>query len=218
MMGKIVGIGAVGLTQFLLWILLMFILTTALGYVIPPEVMLQAQQAQNGIPNNGINPQGSEAIRNLAEMKTTFNTVNWPLITACFIFYFIGGYLFYAALFAAVGSSVNEDPQDAQSLMFPITLPIILAIIIMINAIRQPDSSLATWSSIIPFFSPIVMMARLPFGPSVVPWWQLGTSMAFLVAGFLFTIWLSAKIYRTGILMYGKKVNLKELAKWAMRK
>ena len=148
----------------------------------------------------------------------TFSTVNWPLITICFIFYFFGGYLFYAALFAAVGSSVNEDPQDAQSLMLPITLPIILAIIIMINAIRQPDSSLATWSSMIPFFSPIVMMARLPFGPSVVPWWQLGLSMALLVAGFLFTIWLSAKIYRTGILMYGKKVSLKELAKWAMRK
>src|SRR5205085_9714593 len=112
-------------------------------------------------------------IRNLAEMKMTFSTVNWPLIIGCFIFYFIGGYLFYAALFAAVGSSVNEDPQDAQSLMFPITLPIILAIIIMINAIRQPDSGLATWSSIIPFFSPIVMMARLPFGPGIVPWWQL---------------------------------------------
>jgi ABC-2 type transport system permease protein len=218
MMGKIIGIGAVGLTQFLLWIVLMFILTTALGSIIPHDVLLQAQQAQNGMPNNGMNQQGSEAIRNLAEMKTTFSTVNWPLIIVCFIFYFIGGYLFYAALFAAVGSSVNEDPQDAQSLMFPITLPIILAIIIMINAIRQPDSSLATWSSMIPFFSPIVMMARLPFGTTVVPWWQLGVSMALLVIGFLFTIWLSAKIYRTGILMYGKKANLKELAKWAMRK
>jgi ABC-2 type transport system permease protein len=196
----------------------MFILTTALGSIIPHDVLLQAQQAQNGMPNNGMNQQGSEAIRNLAAMKTTFSTVNWPLIIVCFIFYFIGGYLFYAALFAAVGSSVNEDPQDAQSLMFPITLPIILAIIIMINAIRQPDSSLATWSSMIPFFSPIVMMARLPFGTSVVPWWQLGLSIALLIAGFLFTIWLSAKIYRTGILMYGKKATLKELAKWAMRK
>lgn len=218
MMGKIFGIGAVGLTQFILWIALMFILSSVLSAIIPKELLIQAQQAQNGMPNNGMNQQGSEAIRNLAAMKTTFSTVNWPLIIICFIFYFIGGYLFYAALFAAVGSAVNEDPQDAQSLMFPITLPIILAIIIMINAIRQPDSSLATWSSMIPFFSPIVMMARLPFGTSIVPWWQLGLSMILLIAGFIFTIWLSAKIYRTGILMYGKKVSLKELAKWAFRK
>ena len=217
MMGKIVGIGAVGLTQFILWIVLMTILSSVLGSLIPKEVLLQAQQAQAGVPG-GMNQQGSEAIRNLAAIKTTMSTVNWPLIIGCFIFYFIGGYLFYAALFAAVGSSVNEDPQDAQSLMFPITLPIILSIIIMINAIRQPDSSLATWSSMIPFFSPVVMMARLPFGSSVVPWWQLGLSMLFLAVGFLFTIWLSAKIYRTGILMYGKKVTLKELGKWAMRK
>ena len=217
MMGKIIGIGAVGLTQFILWIVLMTVLSSVIGSIIPPEVLMQAQQAQAGMPG-GMNQQGSEAIRNLAEMKITFSTVNWPLIIGCFIFYFIGGYLFYAALFAAVGSAVNEDPQDAQSLMFPITLPIILAIIIMINAIRQPDSSLATWSSMIPFFSPIVMMARLPFGPAVVPWWQLGLSILFLVAGFLFTIWLSAKIYRTGILMYGKKATLKELGKWALRK
>src|SRR5678815_3439417 len=132
MMGKIIGIGAVGLTQFILWIVLMTVLSTVLGSLIPKEVLLQAQQAQQGIPG-GMNQQGSEAIRNLAAMKTTFSTVNWPLIIGCFIFYFIGGYLFYAALFAAVGSTVNEDPQDAQSLMFPITLPIILAIIIMIN-------------------------------------------------------------------------------------
>jgi ABC-2 type transport system permease protein len=217
MMGKIIGIGAVGLTQFILWIILMTVLSTVLGTFIPQEALIQAQQAQNGMPG-GMNQQGSEAIRNLAAIKTTMSSVNWPLIIGCFIFYFLGGYLFYAALFAAVGSAVNEDPQDAQSLMFPITLPIILAIIIMINAIRQPDSSLATWSSMIPFFSPIVMMARLPFGPSVVPWWQLISSMLLLVAGFLFTIWLSAKIYRTGILMYGKKVTLKELGKWAFRK
>lgn len=218
MMGKIIGIGAVGLTQFVMWIVLMVALTTVLGYIIPHDVMMQAQEAQKGMQVNSVNQQGSEAIRHLAEMKTTMSSVNWPLIIVCFIFYFLGGFLFYASLFAAVGSTVNEDPQDAQSMTFPITLPIILAIIIMINAIRQPDSSLATWSSIIPFFSPIVMMARLPFGPAIVPWWQLLLSMALLVAGFLFTIWLSAKIYRTGILMYGKKVTLKELAKWVGRK
>jgi ABC-2 type transport system permease protein len=218
MLGKIIGIGAVGLTQFLLWIILMFTLTTVIGQFIPKEVMEQAAQAQQGMPNSAMNAQGSEAMRNLASMKVTMSTVNWPLIIGCFVFYYLGGYLFYAALFAAVGSAVNEDAQDAQSLMFPITLPIILAIIIMINAIRQPDSSLATWSSMIPFFSPIVMMARLPFGSTVVPWWQLGLSMALLIAGFIFTTWLSAKIYRTGILLYGKKPTLKEMAKWAMRK
>jgi ABC-2 type transport system permease protein len=130
----------------------------------------------------------------------------------------MGGYVFYAALFAAVGSTVNEDSQDAQSLTFPITLPIILAIIIMINSINDPTSSLATWASIIPFFSPIVMMSRIPFGvPDTVPYWQLGLSMVLLVGGFLFTTWLSAKIYRTGILLYGKKPTWKEMLKWVAR-
>ena len=157
---------------------------------------------------------------NIAKANNELTTgVNWVLIISCFLFYFVFGYLFYAALFAAVGSAVNEDPQDAQSLMFPITMPIVIAIIIMINAITHPESSLATWSSMIPFFSPIVMMARIPFGvPGTVPWWQLGVSMLLLVAGFLFTTWLSAKIYRTGILMYGKKATWKEMWKWAFRK
>ena len=168
------------------------------------------------MPNNG---SSSAALDAITKTQNMLGTVNWPLIIGCFLFYFIFGYLFYAALFAAVGSAVNEDPQDAQSLMFPITLPIILAIIIMMNAINQPESSLATWSSMIPFFSPIVMMARLPFGvPGTVPYWQLGLSMLLLVVGFLTTTWLSAKIYRTGILLYGKKVTLKEMWKWAFRK
>jgi ABC-2 type transport system permease protein len=135
-----------------------------------------------------------------------------------FLFYFLGGYLFYAALFAAVGSAVNEDAQDAQSLTFPITLPIILGIVIMINSINDPSSSLATWASIIPFTSPIVMMSRIPFGvPDTVPYWQLGLSMLLLVAGFLASTWLSAKIYRTGILLYGKKPSWKQMIKWASR-
>ncbi|HWJ25148.1 MAG TPA: ABC transporter permease, partial [Flavisolibacter sp.] len=113
----------------------------------------------------------------------------------------------------------NEDPQDAQSLTLPITLPIVLGIIIMVNAINDPTSPLATWSSMVPFFSPIIMMARVPFGvPDTVPVWQLGLSMALLVAGFLFTTWLSAKIYRTGILLYGKKPTWKEMIKWVRRK
>lgn len=216
MLGKIIGIGAVGLTQFLIWIVLITILSAVASSLIPPEVMLQVQQSQQGMP--GSSEQGSEAVRTLASAQNTLSSINWPLVIGCFLFYFLGGYLFYAALFAAVGSAVNEDSQDAQSLSLPITLPIILAIFIMMNAINDPGSSLATWSSIIPFFSPIVMMARVPFGvPDTVPYWQLALSMVLLVAGFLFTTWLSAKIYRTGILSYGKKPTWKQMIKWIGR-
>ncbi len=214
MIGKIAGIGAVGLTQFILWIILITVFSSALGAFIPPEVLHQAQEANRQMPGS----QANDALMQLATTTHSLSTVNWPLIVACFLFYFIFGYLFYAALFAAVGSAVNEDPQDAQSLMFPITMPIILAIIIMINAITHPESGLAKWSSLIPFFSPIVMIARIPFGvPGTVPWWQLGLSMTLLVGGFLFTTWLSAKIYRTAILMYGKKATWKEMWRWAFR-
>jgi ABC-2 type transport system permease protein len=216
MMGKILGIGAVGLTQFLIWIVLISVISGVLSSMIPPEVMDQVQQNNGQMP--GSSQQGSEAIRNLAAAQNSLSSINWGLVIFSFVFYFIGGYLFYAALFAAVGSAVNEDPQDAQSMTFPVIMPIILAIVIMINAINDPGGSLATWSSIIPFFSPIVMMARIPFGvPDTVPYWQLGLSMALLVLGFLFTTWLSAKIYRTGILMYGKKPSWKEMVKWIRR-
>ncbi len=216
MMGKIIGIGAVGLTQFLIWIVLISIITTGLTSLIPADVLHQVQQTQQQIP--GATGQSSEAIRAMAEVQNNLATVNWGLVIFCFIFYFLGGYLFYAALFAAVGSAVNEDPQDAQSLMFPITMPIVIGIVIMINSINDPSSSLATWSSLIPFFSPIVMMARIPFGvPDTVPYWQLGASMVLLVLGFVFTTWLCSKIYRTGILLYGKKATWKEMLKWARR-
>lgn len=217
MMGKILGIGAVGLTQFFLWIILIALFSSAIGIFLPPGVAEQVASAQQQMP--GTTAQTSNALNSLAMAKNELATVNWPLIIFCFVFYFLFGYLFYAALFAAVGSTVNEDPQDAQSLMFPITMPIILGIIIMVNAIIHPEGSLATWSSIIPFFSPIVMMARIPFGvPGTVPWWELGLSMSLLVAGFFFTTWLSAKIYRTGILMYGKKATWKEMYKWMIHK
>ena len=216
MLGKIIGIGAVGLTQFFIWIILISILSIIFTSSIPPELLQQVRDAQQGAP--GSLQQTSEAMQNMAEIKNQLTTINWPIVVSCFIFYFLGGYLFYASLFAAVGSAVNEDAQDAQSLSLPITLPIILAIIIMVNSINDPSSSLATWSSIIPFFSPIVMMSRIPFGvPDTVPYWQLGLSILLLVAGFLFTTWLSAKIYRTGILLYGKKPSWKEMIKWIRR-
>ncbi len=216
MMGKIIGIGAVGLTQFLLWIVLLFGISTIMMAFIPAEVMQQVQQQGGDIP--GASAQTSDAMRTMASAGFNLSTVNWPVVIGSFIFYFIGGYLFYASLFAAVGSAVNEDSADAQSLSLPITMPIIIAIFIMMNAINDPTSSLAVWSSIIPFFSPIVMMARIPFGvPDTVAYWELGASMLLLVAGFLGTTWLSAKIYRTGILMYGKKPTWKEMAKWLRR-
>jgi ABC-2 type transport system permease protein len=137
------------------------------------------------------------------------------MILFSFIFYFIGGYLQYAALFAAVGSVVNEDPQEAQQLMFPIMMPIILGMVIMIQAVNQPDSSLAVFGSLFPLTSPVVMVARIPYG---VPTWELLTSIGLLIFGFLGTTWMAAKIYRTGILLYGKKVTLKEMIKWTFRK
>ncbi|HVK96364.1 MAG TPA: ABC transporter permease [Flavisolibacter sp.] len=216
MMGKIIGIGAVGLTQFIIWIILIAIFSTIALSMIPQEMLHQIQNSKESIP--GASAESSAAMNTLANAKLTLSSVNWFMVIGSFIFYFLGGYLFYASLFAAIGSAVNEDAQDAQSLSFPITMPIILAIIIMINSINDPTSSLAVWSSIIPFFSPIVMMSRIPFGvPDTVPYWQLGLSMILLVGGFVFTTWLSAKIYRTGILLYGKKPSIKEMFKWITR-
>ena len=218
MIGKIIGIGAVGLTQFFIWIILLVGLVSAANAFLPHEVMQQAQESSQQMPGGTMNSAAS-ASHGFAEFTNTIGQANWFLIIACFLFYFLFGYLFYASLFAAVGSTVNEDAQDAQSLQLPITMPIIVSIMIMINAITNPSGSLATWSSLIPFFSPIVMMARIPFGvPGTVPYWQLILSMLLLVAGFLMTTWVSAKIYRTGILMYGKKATWKEIWKWAFRK
>ena len=218
MIGKIVGIGAVGLTQFLIWIILIIGLTSAATALLSKETLLQAQQSRQQMPGGSMSA-AAGASGGFNDFKEVLSEANWFLIIGCFLFYFLFGYLFYASLFAAVGSTVNEDAQDAQSLQFPITMPIIVSIVIMMNAITNPSGSLATWASIIPFCSPIVMMARIPFGvPGTVPYWQLGLSMLLLVAGFLFTTWISAKIYRTGILMYGKKATWKELGKWAFRK
>src|SRR6478736_511924 len=219
MMGKIVGIGAVGLTQFLMWIVLIIVLFTGAKAFIPDETMQQVQalQQQNGVMQNNA-MQVSEGAKFIFNAQHTLSTANWPLITFCFIFYFLGGYLFYASLFAAVGC-VTEDVQSSQSLTLPITMPVIFSFIIGTNAVQVPDSGLAIWASIIPFSSPIVMMCRIAYGvPGTIPYWQLITSMVALVAGFLITTWLAGKIYRTGILMYGKKTSWKEMLKWAMRK
>jgi ABC-2 type transport system permease protein len=211
MMGKIIGIGAVGLTQFLIWGVLFFLINLFMQGMIDPEITqkMAAGQQVNGMEMNEF----------AYKFVSTMSSVNWWLIGGLFLFYFLGGYLFYASLFAAVGSLVNEDPRDAQALTFPITLPVILSIFIMMAAVRNPNGELAFWGSIIPFSSPVVMMARIPYGvPGTVPYWQLGLSMALLIAGFMGTTWMAGKIYRTGILMYGKKITLKEVGRWLVRK
>ena len=187
---------------------------------IPHDVLNEVSQLQQAnVMSNASAIQTSEAARQIFELKQSVANANWLLIIGCFIYYFLGGYLFYASLFAAVGSVVNEDPQEAQSLLLPISMPIIFSFIIMTIAAQDPDGSLSVWASMIPFSSPIMMMARIPYGvPGGVPYWQLLLSMALLAAGFLFTTWMAGKIYRTGILMYGKKPSWKTMWKWAWRK
>jgi ABC-2 type transport system permease protein len=214
MWGKITGIGAVGLTQFLLWVVLLVAIGFIAQGIVPHDAL---ETASKNAPMGG----GAMAMKTQASGFNFSNfmiNTNMALVIFCFLFYFIGGYLFYSALFAAVGSAVNEDPQEAQSLMLPITLPVIFSFVIMTVVVQDPSGPLATWASIIPFSSPIVMMARIPSGvPGTVPYWQLGLSMLCLILGFLGTTWLAGKIYRTGILMYGKKASWKVMWKWAFR-
>ena len=220
MLGKIIGIAGVGLTQLLLWITLMVALSSSLSAFIPAETYQQFQSMQQGQQMVGsaaaVNP---TALKILEAKSTLIESVNWMLIIGCFLFYFLGGYLFYASLFAAIGSVINEDPQEAQQLMLPITMPIIFSFVILQSVLSNPGSPLAVWTSIIPFTSPIIMMGRIPFGvPGTVPYWQLAVSMLSLIGGFILTTWFAGKIYRTGILMYGKKASWKEMIKWSFRK
>jgi ABC-2 type transport system permease protein len=212
MMGKIVGIALVGLTQFALWVLLGFaILSVSKSFY--PGSASRAQQIQNVMAQNQDSAQQAAAAPEKDKMQEIFSmvdTINFPLLIGCFIFFFIGGYFLYSSMFAAVGSAVDAQ-EDAQQFMLPITLPIILSIMVMMSAIKNPEGPVAFWFSIIPFTSPIVMMARIPFG---VPTWQLLLSMALLVATFVGMVWVAGKIYRTGILMYGKKPSWKEIGKW----
>jgi ABC-2 type transport system permease protein len=211
MMGKIVGIGAVGLTQMLLWIILIFIISTVAGAFLPSDIMDQVKDIQS---NPGVMTSNPGQFSSAAKSLASLNNLNWPLIIGCFLFYFLGGYLFYSALFAAIGSVVNEDPQEAQSLMFPIMMPVIFGFMILSTNLDRPDSPVMFWASLIPFTSPIVMMGRITSNP---PLWQLIISMLALIAGFLLTTWLAGKIYRTGILLYGKKPSWKEMIKWVRR-
>jgi len=213
MMGKIVGIAFVGLTQFAIWVILGFTILSASRSFYPESA--QKQQIQNVMSQNQDAVQA--ATPQADQMKDVFSmidTINFPLIIGCFLFFFIGGYLLYSSMFAAVGSAIDAQ-EDAQQFIMPITLPIILSIIVLMSAIKNPEGPIAFWFSMIPFTSPVVMMARIPFG---VPAWELALSMFLLVATFVGMVWVAGKIYRTGILMYGKKPSWKELGKWLMYK
>ena len=210
MMGKIIGIAMVGLTQLAIWIILGIAIIAGAKNFMPgaqhagsaQEIMAQSQMAAQA--------NAPAQLDKMQDILGMLGSVNFPLIIGCFIFFFIGGYLLYSSLFAAVGSAVDAQ-EDAQQFMMPIMMPIILAILVMMSAIKNPEGATAFWFSMIPFTSPVVMMARIPFG---VPIWQLGLSMVLLILSFIGMVWAAGKIYRTGILMYGKKTSWKELGKW----
>ncbi len=216
MMGKIVGIAMVGLTQFLLWIILSVVGTSLVGnYFIKDDVnVAQVEQTfKTNIPQNDAFKEMSND-KQAEIMDSFFNQVNLPVMLFSFLFYFLGGYLLYGALFAAVGSAVDNE-ADTQQFMLPLTIPLILSFTLAQNVMTNPESSLAFWLSVFPLTSPIIMMVRIPFG---VPYFDLILSMVMLVLGFIGATWISAKIYRTGILMYGKKTSYKELWKWLFYK
>lgn len=208
MMGKILGIACVALVQILIWIV--FIAGVAyfvLPHILPDEILAAMDLLKQGVPASAVG--GTEmgmlqAIMMLSNIKYIGGIIIWLLV---FVF---GGFLLYAAMFAAVGSAV-DSPQDAQQLQTPIMLPIILALFVMLSVINDPTSNLAFWFSMIPFTSPIVMMARIPYE---IPMWEVCLSAVLLYATFLFVVWGAGKIYRVGILMHGKKPNIKELLRW----
>jgi len=212
MMGKIVGIAMVGLTQFALWIIFTFFIVLALTHAYPQYLTPPTAQMIN-------NPQLTESVAanpmasnpELLETVEGIWKVNYPLFIFAFVFYFVTGYFLYGALFAAIGSAVSEDTENQQFIL-PIMLPILVAFFFLSTVLSDPDRPLSIWLSIIPFTSPIVMMARIPF--NTVTYLELTLSMTSIIIGFICTTWLAAKIYKTGILMYGKKPTYKEIWKW----
>ena len=221
MFGKIIGIALVALTQFLLWIVLSVAIISVGGAVIGLDKLGGNNPTELVSTMGGVDAaQVEEMTAQLAdqgEMGTVVSSLmNLPYgqILGLFFVYFIFGYLLYASLFAAIGSAV-ENEGDTQQLQLPLTIPLMLAYMIALYAFRAPDSSIAFWGSIIPFTSPIVMISRLPFG---VPAWEIILSVVLLVATFALCAWASAKIYRVGILMFGKKSTWKDLWKWLKQK
>lgn len=210
MFGKIVGTALVGLTQVAIWIVLGGTIIGVLqGFMTPEATQEMGQnlmQSQPGIAQQTANVEPNQ----IAEVLEMIGNLNLPLILFSFVFYFLGGYLLYSSLMGAVGAAVDNE-EDTQQLVFPVTFPLILSIILLFPIAKNPEGSIAFWASVIPFTSPVCMLARIPYG---IPAWELLLSMFLLTLTTIGAIWIAARIYRTGILMYGKKVTLKELFKW----
>ncbi|PRD56356.1 ABC transporter permease [Sphingobacterium gobiense] len=209
MMGKIIGIGMVGITQFVLWIMLSLALMTVFSTAMFSDKEV-AQQAMGGNMSELPRDQAAAGSTNF-DWMAALDSVNFTELTICFFVFFLGGYLLYSALFAAVGSAVDSETEAGQFTM-PITMPLLIPYVLSFGVlINDPHGSIATWLSMIPFTSPVAMLVRIPFG---VPTWQIVLSASLLIGGFVLTTWFAARIYRVGILMYGKKASLKELVKW----
>lgn len=209
MLGKIIGVGAVGLTQVAIWAVLIPVILMVVNLVFGFDAAQMNSMNNPAAASAEFNPDDAEMMVALAIQE--IQSLNWWLILPLFVVYFLGGYFLYSSLFAAVGSAMGDDLGEGQSLTIPITIPVLLAFYIMFVAVQAPNSSLAVWSSLFPLFSPIVMPARLAFGP---PLWEVLVSVALLIGTAILFVWLSGRIYRVGILMYGKKVTLRELGKW----
>ncbi len=205
MMGKIIGIACVGLLQFALWIGITTVLYSVGINFFDMQGAATTQQVSDVAANQ---PQLT------GEIMNAISTLNLPYLIGMFFFYFIGGYLLYSALFAAIGSAVDSE-SDTQQLVFPVTVPLLIGFMVSQIVVQNPNSDMAFWFSIIPLFSPVVMMVRLPFDP---PIWQVALSAGLLILGFIGTVWISARIYRVGILIYGKKPTFKEIYKWMFYK
>ncbi len=209
MTGKIIGTALVGLTQVAIWILIgIFFMLIATTFFSPEE---SEQMSQSLMESRQMPPMVQETgDSQVADVFGLIGNLNLPLILFSFVFYFLGGYLMYSSLMGAVGAAVDND-EDSQQMVFPITFPLILSIMLLFPIARNPEGPVAFWGSIIPFTSPVAMLARIPYG---VPVWELLLSMFLLLLATIGAIWAAAKIYKTGLLMYGKKVNLVELIKW----
>lgn len=206
MMGKILGIALVALTQLAIWIAFGIIVVSVASAFIAPDVIASAGAGAINDPAIAAAAQQSDA----ADIMTRLASVNFFEIISLFVVYFLGGYLLYSSLFAICGAAM-DSPSDSNTLSLIVMIPLFAAIYIAIHTMQDPSSSLSFWASIFPFTSPIIMMARLPFG---VPVWEIALSVAVLIGSFILSIWVAARIYRVGILMYGKKVTMKELVKW----
>ena len=207
-MGKIIGIALVGLTQFLLWGVLTMGIYVAVAQFLPTqEVFSTGTVMTEQIAEAAANTDTEQV---LTKVFDVIHSINFKAILWCFLFYFIGGYFLYSAMFAAVGSAVDNE-TDTQQFVTPISMLLIIPMVCSTIIANAPDSSLSLWLSMIPFTSPVAMMLRIPFG---VPIWQVVTSVALLFVTFIIFTWLAGKVYRTGILMYGKKVSWKEIIRW----